>query len=75
MKFHPIIGSGCVMLLSFGCSVREVEAEKPKRDREVQARAEAARKEMEALPKVFRTPDYFKKYETDKKAVVAPAQK
>ena len=75
MKLHLIIGSGCVMLLSLGCSVREVEAEKPKRDREIQARAEAARKEMEALPKVFRTPDYFKKNEPEKKAVVAPAQK
>ena len=75
MKFHLIIGSSCAILLSLGCSFREGEAEKPKRDREVQARAEAARKEMEVLPKVFRTPDYFKKNEPDKKAVVAPAQK
>ena len=63
------------MLLSLGCSVREAEAEKPKRDREAQARAEAARTEMDALPKTFRTPDYFKKNEPEKKAVVAPVQK
>ena len=62
------------MLLVLGCSVPE-RAEKPKRDREAQARAEAARKEMEALPKTFQTPDYFKKNEPEKKAVVSPAQK
>ena len=62
------------MLLVLGCSVPE-RTEKPKRDREVQARAEAARKEMEVLPKVFRTPDYFKKNEPEKKAVVVPAKK
>ena len=75
MKIHLIIGSGCAMLLSLGCSVHEAEAEKPKRDREAQARAEAARKEMEVLPKAFQTPDFFKKNEPEKKAVVVPAQK
>ena len=62
------------MLLVLGCSVPE-RTEKPKRGREAQARAEAARKEMEALPKTFQTPDYFKKNEPEKKAVVSPAQK
>lgn len=62
------------MLLVLGCSVPE-PTEKPKRDREAQARAEAARKEMEALPKTFQTPDYFKKNEPEKKTVVSPAQK
>ena len=62
------------MLLVLGCSVPE-RTEKPKRDREAQARAEAARKEMEALPKTFQTPDYFKKNEPEKKAIVSPAQK
>ena len=75
MKSHFIIGCGCAMLLPLGCSVREVEAEKPKRGREAQARAEAARKEMEALPKAFQTPDYFKKNEPDKKAIVSFARK
>lgn len=63
------------MLLSVGCSVREVEAGGSKRDREAQARAEAARKEMDALPKAFQTPDFFKKNEPEKKGVGSPVQK
>jgi hypothetical protein len=30
---------------------------------------------MEALPKAFQTPDYFKKNERDNKAIVSPARK
>ena len=70
-----LIGSGCAMLLAVGCSVREVESRGSKRDREAQARAEAARKEMDALPKAFQTPDYFKKNEPEKMDVGSPVQK
>ncbi len=46
------------MLVAGGCADREAEAK---------ARAEAARKEMDALPKTFETPDYYKKNEPEKK--------
>ena len=41
-------------LIHTGCADREAEEK---------ARAEAARKEMEQLPKTFSTPDYYKKNE------------
>jgi hypothetical protein len=75
MNSHLIVVCACAMLLPLGCSVREAESDKPKRGREAQARAEAARKEMEALPKAFQTPDYFKKNEPETKVIVSPARK
>lgn len=49
-----------------GCSKDSAKSEKARADAEAKARAEASRKEMETLPKVFRTPDYFKKNEPAK---------
>ena len=75
MNSHLIVVCACAILLPLGCSVQEAKSEKPKRDREAQARAEAARKEMEALPKAFQTPDYFKKNEPETKGIISPARK
>jgi hypothetical protein len=57
-----------VAVLAFGlagCAERKAQ-EKARQDAEAKARADAARKEMEALPKTFQTPDYFKKNEPAK---------
>ena len=75
MNSYLIIGFSCATLLLLGCSVGEAENNKVKSDKDAQVRAEAARKEMELLPKTFRTPDYFKKNEPEQKAVVSPAKK
>ena len=61
--------------MAAGCRDREEEIRKAKEDADVKARAEAARKEMEALPKAFQTPDYFKKNESDKKTPPTSEQK
>jgi len=58
---------------STACMDREAEARKVKADAEAKARAEAARKEMDALPKAFKSPQFFKLNEPDKKAAPAPA--
>ena len=72
MQINLLIAS-CSALVLVGCTFRETDAEKS-RDREAKVRAEAGRMEMEALPKAFQTPDYFKKNEPEKKAFVAPDQ-
>ena len=74
MKTTLIRGTFLIGLLSAtGCADREAEARKTREDAETKARAEAARKEMNALPKAFQTPDYFKKNEPAK--TTAPAEK
>lgn len=57
-----------------GCTDREREAEKAKQDAAAKARADAAKKEMETLPKVFSTPDYYKKNEPAKPSPGTPAK-
>ena len=58
-----------------GCSDRKAEVKKAQEDAQAKARAEAARKEMEQLPKSFQTPDYFKKNEPTKPADSPPPKK
>lgn len=75
MKTRLFVGLSLVVLLASGCTDREAEARRAREDAEAKARAEAARKEMEALPKTFKSRDYFKKNEREKKsepASVAP---
>jgi len=72
MKTRLLIGLALVVLLAFGCTDREAEARRVREDAEAKARAEAARKEMEALPKTFKSRDYFKKNEPEKKSEPAP---
>ncbi len=62
----------CLTLLLLGaCTDHQAEARRAKEEADAKARAAATRKEMDALPKTFQTPDYFKK--TDKKAKPAQA--
>ncbi len=49
------------VLVASGCVDREAEARRVREEAEAKARAEAARKEMETLPKVFKNRDYLKK--------------
>jgi hypothetical protein len=74
MKITLAIGVSLAVLLASGCKDREVEAGKAKEMAEAKARAEAARTEMDALPKAFKSRDYFKKNEPDKKTALAPEQ-
>ena len=67
-----ITGGVLLVLLSVGCTDREAEARRVKEETDAKARAEASRKEMDAMPKTFQTPDYFKKNEPDKKPDPAP---
>ncbi len=53
-----------------GCSDREAAARRAREEAEAKARAEAARKEMDTLPKTFKSRDIFKKNEPEK----SPAQ-
>jgi hypothetical protein len=61
-----IFFSVAVLLAASGCTDREAQARKAKEDAEAKARAEAARKEMEAAPKTFQSRDYLKKNEPAK---------
>ena len=49
------------VLVAGGCADREAEARRVREEAEAKARAEATRKEMETLPKVFKNRDYLKK--------------
>ena len=74
MKTRLFIGLSFMVLLASGCRDREAEARRAKEDADAKARAEAARKEMEALPKTFKSRDYFKKNEPEKKPDPAPTE-
>ena len=67
MKKSLIVGISITILLASGCRDRDEEIRKAKEDADAKARAGAARKEMEALPKTFKSRDYFKKNEPEKK--------
>ena len=75
MKKHLLISAVLAFLLTSGCSRHEAEARRAKEEAEAKARAEAARNEMDALPKAFRTPDYFKRNEPAKNTVSSPGPK
>ena len=75
MKTRLLLGLLFAFSMASGCRDREAEARRAKEDADAKARAEAARKEMDALPKAFQTPDYFKKNEPEKKPTPAPEQK
>src|SRR5882757_372527 len=55
-----------LLVAGSGCTDRSAEAEKAKREAEAKARAEAAKKDMDTLPKTFSNDDYFKKNEPAK---------
>lgn len=60
-------GGVLLALLLTGCTDHEAEARRAREEADAKARAEAARKEMDALPKTFKSRDYFKKNEPEKK--------
>lgn len=68
-----VLGGALVGFLVSGCFAPEAEARHSRQEAEARARAEAARKEMDAVPKVFKSRDYFKKNESEKKAEAATA--
>jgi hypothetical protein len=59
-------------LLGTGCTEKRGGVEKAKQDTAAKAHARAAKKEMETLPKVFETPDYYKKNEASKTTPPSP---
>jgi hypothetical protein len=61
------------ILLCSACSDQRAE-QKAKEDAEAKARAEAARKEMDTLPKTFKSRDIFKKNEPEPTAPAKPAE-
>jgi hypothetical protein len=80
MKTRLNIGVFLIALLILvGCVDREAEARRAREEAEAKARAEAARKEMNALPKAFKSPDFFKLNEPAPKpapdSVPAPVKK
>jgi hypothetical protein len=75
MKTMLLVGGLCVALLASGCTDREAEARRAKEEAEAKARAEAARKEMDALPKAFKSEPFFKLNEPEKKSEPAPPPK
>lgn len=66
-----VIFASCVLFA--GCTDREAEARKAKEEADAKARAEAARKEMDTLPKTFKSRDIFKKNEPEKQPVPTSA--
>jgi hypothetical protein len=75
MKTHLVIGVSLAVLLACGCTDRKAEARRAKEEADARARADAARKEMEALPKAFKSPQFFKLNEPEKKPDPAPEPK
>jgi hypothetical protein len=61
----PLI-SILLIVTSLGCSESKKQTEKVQADAAAKARAEAAKKEMDTLPKVFRSRDIFEKNEPTK---------
>lgn len=72
MLTRLILCGALASVMASGCTDREAEARRLKEEADAKARAEAARKEMDALPKAFKSRDYFKKNEPDKKTDPAP---
>lgn len=73
MKTRLTVGVVLIALsMLVGCVDREAEARRAREDAEAKARAEAARKEMNALPKAFKSPEFFKLNEPDPKAAPGP---
>ena len=70
-----ILGGILAILCSAGCTDREAEARRVKEEADAKARADAARKEMDALPKAFKSQPFFKLNEPEKKPDTVPAVK
>ena len=75
MKAKLLAGGLFIVVLVSACTDREAEARRAKEEADAKARAEAARKEMDALPKAFKSEPFFKLNEPEKKPDPAPSQK
>jgi hypothetical protein len=68
MKTFACFALGIGLLAGTGCTDKKAEAEEARQEAEAKARADAAKKEMETLPKVFRNRNYLEKNEPSKPA-------
>jgi len=75
MLTKRVTGAVLLVLMSAGCADQEREARRAKEEAEAKVRAEAARKEMDALPKAFKSAPFFKLNEPGKKSEPAPEPK
>lgn len=60
LKSIALLASAALLSVLSGCFDLEAHNRRERESLEAKARAEAARKEMEILPKAFQTPDYFR---------------
>lgn len=63
MKSILPLALSAILTALVGCAKDRKDAEKTKQESASKAHAEAAKKEMQTLPEVFATPDYYKKNE------------
>ena len=75
METKHLTGAVLLVLLSAGCADQEREARRTKEEAEAKVRAEAAHKEMDTLPKAFKSAPFFKLNEPEQKSDPAPAPK
>lgn len=73
MKAITLIVLPLVAASFSGCTDPKAAEEKARADADAKARAEAARKEMETVPKVFRPQYHNKRLEPDPKTQPTPA--
>jgi hypothetical protein len=71
MKTFLLWSISFVVWTGAGCTDRDAQARKAREEPETKARAEAARREMETLPKTFPSRDVFKQNEPEKKTDAA----
>lgn len=75
MKCFLQIPFVCLAIIGFcGCSDRKAELQKAQEESQAKARADAAKREMDALPKAFKSPQFFKLNEPEKKPVSPPPE-
>lgn len=55
-----MLASAVLLSALSGCFDHDAHNRREREAQEAKARADAARKEMEILPKAFQTPDYFR---------------
>jgi hypothetical protein len=75
MKAKLLAGGLFIVVLVSACTDREAEARRAKEEADAKARAEAARKQMDAMPKAFKSEPFFKLNEPEKKTDPVPSPK
>lgn len=73
MRKHLFLTVALASIFSSACSDQRA-AQKVKEEAEAKARADAARKEMDTLPKTFKSRDIFKKNEPEPTVPAKPAE-